>query len=62
MEHLRALCEVLHLSMDEVYGVRPLEPITETEAALLAAARQADDADVQLAIALLARASQRKTP
>jgi hypothetical protein len=60
MEHLRALCEVLNLSMDEVYDVSKREAATEVEAALLAAAREADDEDVQLALAMLTRAKRRK--
>lgn len=62
MEHLRALCEVLDLSMDQVFDVSAKQATTEIEAALLAAAREADDEDVQLALAMLTRATRRKKP
>lgn len=60
MEHLRALCDVLDLSLDEVYGMKAGEAKTETEMALLSAAREADDEDVQLALAILRRRTRSK--
>lgn len=55
MEHLRALCGVLDISIDEATGGQPHTAATAIEQALLAEARTLDDESIQLLIAMARR-------
>ena len=54
MEHLRALCDVLDLSLDEAIG-GTAEPATAVEQQMLQAMRELDPAAVELLLAMAAK-------
>lgn len=59
MEHLRGLCDVLEMTVDEAVKGAPNEAATGIEQAILAAVRDMDDVDAEMILALAQRARKR---
>ena len=55
MNHLRGLCDVLDLTLDEAVKGAPAEAKTGTEQRMLEAMRSMSDADVEMLLAMAAR-------
>lgn len=60
MEHLRALCDVVGVSLDEATGGMPQEAVTAVEQRLLQLTRQLDDLDAEMLLGIAERMSQRE--
>lgn len=55
MEHLRGLCDVLEMTVDEAVKGAPHEAATGIEQAILAAVRDMGDADAEILLAMARR-------
>lgn len=54
MEHLKALCDVLGLSVDEVVGQRPIQAQTDLQQVILSGLNELDEEQQQLVAAMVA--------
>lgn len=55
MEHLRALCDVLDVSLDEAVLGAPLEPQTGAEQKMLDLMRNMSDENIEIMLALASK-------
>lgn len=55
MQHLRGLCDVLGLTLDEAVKGKPEEAKTGTEQAMLEAMRKLPDLDTEMLLAMAQR-------
>lgn len=60
MEHLKALCDVLGLSLDEAIKGAPEQATTATEQAMLDTMRRLSDTDAEILLAMAKRMGPRQ--